>query len=162
MSISSILHSKIIKGGDLNKDFDLKTALEEEPGEMYFNNFAIFNTCALCDKDATDTDASFNYTYKCPYKNVTLYNEVILKMHFGCLSAGIHDFLLNRDRFPKMRFDGVEFHQNMDNMSKIDALEESFDNSKYNFDYTVPNHYECSLYNKFGDDILKSLIGVPK
>tara|TARA_Y100000385_G_C12712124_1_gene475047 strand:+ start:49 stop:552 length:504 start_codon:yes stop_codon:yes gene_type:complete len=161
MNISNTLHSQILNSGDLNQKFDIKTALVEEPGELYFNHRALFNKCPLCCKDASNSDASFNYIYKCPYKSITLYNNVKIKMHYKCLKIGIHIYLLNNRIFPKMRRDGNAFHINMLNLNKqnmdVNQLEKCFKEGKYIIKYEVPKYYDCDYYSKFGNDILESL-----
>ena len=156
------LHNLIIDGGDLKTRENIDTAIEMKPDELYFNNYAEFNSCQLCQTDCNNSKSSFIYTSKCPYKDKTLYNRVKLKMCYNCLKLGLHVYFLNKKRFPKLRNEGMEFHQLLMSVKKdkvyIQSLKDQFKTGRYAISYNIPLNYNCDYYSKFGDEIKDKLI----
>ena len=156
------LHNLIIDGGDLKTRENIDEAIEMEPDELYFNNYAEFSCCQLCKTDCSNSNSNFRYVFKCPYKNKTLYNRVKLKMCYSCLKLGLHIYFLNKKRFPKLRNEGMEFHNLLISVKKdkeyIENLKNKYKTGRYAISYNIPLKYHCDYYSKFGDEIKDKLI----
>jgi hypothetical protein len=90
--------------------------------ELYYEDEIIIKDCPLCENKLENDESYFNYIVKYPHPNIhercTIYMNVKLGMCYDCLKLGIHNYYLNFKSFPKLRNDGLRFHNAMEHFSK--------------------------------------------